>query len=484
MEMNMRRKAGKMMGILFLLALMLTGCGESIQTDEEIVVPKENARETEMAKQAAENSDGGASSGKENEIAGQVQAPDIYQTEFQDGFTNVKAYAPVVLPEGEGFKLYRVTSRIFTQEDYDNVRHVLLKDGELWERDMEKMADSNGFTRQEIEERIAALKEHPADEVRIQSDKKVTYGELVERLEPMLEKAPEEPIIVKVPAVVNYSEGADQGEHNWLHGNVTLEDGDYFVTLDNNLQEDWRWINFEVRGPMYQGSLMPISRAEAEKGNPALSGEEARAKAEELIKALGFQDFAVAGEEYCYVYSFDEASDENSVVQTGYQVYFTRVLDGIPVTYTHEMGTTVEDETPSWPYETISVAYGENGLLDFLWTDPYNVEQAGEETVFLLPFSDIQAVFEKMIVEKHRDWYEESNVEIFYDINEVRLGYMRVMEKGNPMEGTMIPVWDFFGSETMVFQGEEEKPISDSAYESLLTVNAMDGTVIDRGLGY
>ena len=60
---------------------------------------------------------------------------------------------------------------------------------------------------------------------------------------------------------------------------------------------------------------------------------------------------------------------------------------------------------------------------------------------------------------------------------------MRVMEKGNVMEGTMVPVWDFFGRET-VTQGDDEVYTYGGSFDSWLTINALDGTIIDRDLGY
>ena len=70
-----------------------------------------------------------------------------------------------------------------------------------------------------------------------------------------------------------------------------------------------------------------------------------------------------------------------------------------------------------------------------------------------------------------------------FQIRTVKLGYMRVHEKGNVREGELIPVWDFFGEET-IFYDQTEPYAEAGPYKSLLTINAVDGTVIDRGLGY
>lgn len=50
----------------------------------------------------------------------------------------------------------------------------------------------------------------------------------------------------------------------------------------------------------------------------------------------------------------------------------------------------------------------------------------------------------------------------------------------------MIPVWDFFGSMTSEseYNGETESNTSKDPNESFLTINAVDGSIINRNLGY
>ena len=49
----------------------------------------------------------------------------------------------------------------------------------------------------------------------------------------------------------------------------------------------------------------------------------------------------------------------------------------------------------------------------------------------------------------------------------------------------LVPVWDFFGNyERTLNEGEGPADKDTERYNSLLTINAVDGTVIDRGLGY
>lgn len=127
--------------------ILLWGSKDSSQ--EDLVVPK-NQESTVPAQTA-----------KGGNIAEQVQAPDAFELQFSDesGKIEVEVKARVVVPEADGFRLKTVTSRIFTQEDYDAVNRVLLQGGKLWDRVVDENDPAHGFTKSEIEERIRILKE-------------------------------------------------------------------------------------------------------------------------------------------------------------------------------------------------------------------------------------------------------------------------------------------------------------------------------------
>ncbi len=473
------------------LSLLATGCQNSAQTEEEIVLPKQEeetgdggeALQTEGEEQAA---GGGA-------IADQVQAPERFNWEGGSEQVSVKADALVVVPEGEGFQSYKVTGRVFNQEDYDRVSQVLLQGEALWERDMEAMGASNGWTAGEIEERIELYRKKKAELEAAGKkplvpgyEKGETYDDLIAEWEAFKENAPEEVTVREIPAEVTYIGDAQDRAENYLTGWVTVDGENYFVSLDNNFRDDWKYIFFSVYNDE-ENSNFSFGASEADIQSAGISVEEARQKAMEDAAAMGFTDMAIDGEEYLTSFSFDETSESGETVvdAVGYGFHFTRMLDGIPVTYTHEAGGTLEgkDDVP-WVYEDLSLVYTKNGFASFNWRNPYEVEKTSEEYVFLLPFSEIQNVFQEMIVKKYEDFFAESDVKVEFEIDEVRLGYMRVREKGNSEEAQMVPVWDFFGKQTLRYPDMGEPYISEGHYESWLTVNALDGTIIDRGLGY
>ncbi len=484
-----------------LLMGAMTGCADDMQTSEQLVTPKEEMKEVNAP--FPEQGDDGA---KES-ISELVQAPERYQTAFgsndvynsggagEDGVYWVDSHegnkisvvvdAPVVIPDAEGFRTYKVTSRVFTQEDYDVVNKVILNGASLYERDMELMAESNGFTKTEVKERIASLEKERKKRAETGRGKfanktayeaeGISYEEELRDWEYKYVNAPEEAVYVDVPAVISYKENTQNPEDNQVMGSADSNGRTYFVVVDNNLSDSWRWLVFKIGGGYWPAN---VDKAPEKAGFVI---EDTRQLAASFMEQMGLDEYVQSGEEYYISQSIDENVSDEIIVKDGFGIHYTRSVDGIPVTYTHEEGTGVEGEWPSWPYESINFVFDEEGLCTFEWTNPYNIEKVSDEYLFLMPFSEIQNIFGKMMIEKYETHWENLDATVSYQVNEIRLGYMRIMEKGNPTEGTLIPVWDFFGAQTI---NEAESTTTGGPYESLLTINAMDGTIIDRSLGY
>ena len=163
------KRIGVILAAAGLAAVMnMAGCGGMGQTTEQLALPREGTEQngdsgqdtTDKTSGEGEASGGEADLGENggnasaDGIARQVQAPERYEAELSEEALTVRVDAEVVLPEGEGFKQYKVTGRPFAQEDLDAVKRVILKDAPLWCRDREAMEGSNGFTSGEIRERI------------------------------------------------------------------------------------------------------------------------------------------------------------------------------------------------------------------------------------------------------------------------------------------------------------------------------------------
>ncbi len=515
----------------------MAGCGGMGQTTEQLALPREGTEQNGDAGQdtTGDKTSGGVGSSGEGEASGgeealgenggnasadgiarQVQAPERYEAELSEEALTVRVDAEVVLPEGEGFKQYKVTGRPFAQEDLDAVKRVILKDAPLWCRDREAMEGSNGFTSGEIRERIEALKEKAAENpgAVVNDGKEETYEEKIAMWEGLLAAALDEPVIQDVEAVVPYvektSQGQDTWEENFLEGNATVDGENYWLVLDNNFQSDWMWAQMEVRSEDRSVGDAWV-KIEEEDIPAGLDRQQIREKAQALALEMGFSDFAPAGEEFFQAFTESAEEEETIPGAIGYGIHFARVLDGIPVTYTHDPGQTVDGDLAVWPYESLHMVFDEKGLTDFVWVNPCDIEKKSDEDVFLMPFSDIQDIFEEMIFQKYGWLAKSGDASASFVISEVRLGYMRVRDETGAGEGSMVPVWDFFGSQTLTYADEIEAKIASGeltykdgkifnasgepvqtenfsyvtsgSYESFLTIEATNGRIIVRGIG-
>ena len=72
------------------------------------------------------------------------------------------------------------------------------------------------------------------------------------------------------------------------------------------------------------------------------------------------------------------------------------------------------------------------------------------------------------------------------NIDRIELGLMRITDPATRSAGLVIPVWDFFGNVTTAFKNGEKSysELDDDPLNSVLTINAIDGTLVDRSIGY
>jgi len=104
------------------------------------------------------------------------------------------------------------------------------------------------------------------------------------------------------------------------------------------------------------------------------------------------------------------------------------------------------------------------------------------------------AIYEKMMLiqnadvltdkrEEVKDIGEPLQVKNFY-VNKITFGYTRIYDpQSDDSTGLLVPVWDFFGTYELSYDGENMISVNDMD-KSFMTINAVDGTLIDRWLGY
>ena len=172
-----------------------------------------------------------------------------------------------------------------------------------------------------------------------------------------------------------------------------------------------------------------------------------------------------------------------------YEFMFTRKINDVPINYTNDEGLTTVHEAyhEPWMYERIRMFIDDDGIFYMKWASPYEVKEIVSEASSMLLFSDISDILKRMAPMKYDYWDNDEMYSYEMKVTEARLGLMRVTEKDVGDSGLIIPVWDFFGTLTSKGKPGQPNPAEGDQhyrYTSFLTINAIDGSIIDRDLGY
>ncbi len=128
-----------------------------------------------------------------------------------------------------------------------------------------------------------------------------------------------------------------------------------------------------------------------------------------------------------------------------------------------------------WDPEYCSVRVAEGELVSLSWNNPSVITAVENENVAVLPWEEIEEIFKKQM-----DYLlTASDSSVFFrlaeevSITRIEFGLVKLLKKDSTDEYQLVPAWNFFG-------------VSDNwqIENCFLTINAIDGSVIDRGLMY
>lgn len=177
---------------------------------------------------------------------------------------------------------------------------------------------------------------------------------------------------------------------------------------------------------------------------------------------------------------------------------FTKNYNGIPTTYAFSNNSMQETENAViWSPESIMVYIDASYHVRRMdWLYPSDIVGTINENVALLPFNQVQHLIKKNLSYCQPDLpYWDNITHRTIVIDKIVLGMMRVSKIKAPDQYNMIPVWDCFGhfidhyesqdkSEYVLNENNDAIIDENGGIGSFLTINAIDGSVIDRNLGY
>ncbi len=496
--------------LLIALAALLAGCQAT--PENGVVVRKDLQQMLDMASSPQE---------KQSSLMEKLGVPERYEADFMDatGTVRVTADAAVALPETDSIPVVRVTPKAFGQDTVDALVGALFGDGQLY--DTESLAV---LTKDDIAALLTSFKQTKAA-LEAQGMKPETNGgesepppseaggseaaarsgnqldeinQTIGLYEKLLAEAPEQKDAVEVTGAMQTEDGVA-----YVHLGQPCETGgiaSLFVVNSEHSQyaQYLRRGDYDSAAGMYftpkewEQSGMDRGRAVAATLEyPSITREQAQEIADNLLTRIGVDYLQCTVVEQVIGGSSSEYA--GSGTPTGntikaYRLQYVRTVGGIPVTYANvdsAWDDTAADNIWIWTYERMTLIINDSGIVEMVWDSPYTMGDTVIEDAALLPYAKVQDVFEKMILINSVD---ESQTRAELNIGAVCLGYARITEQNSLMQGLLIPAWDFFGNKTVYFKDAEGNTQSYTSWnetgQSMLTINAIDGSVIDRTKGY
>lgn len=488
---------------------VLSGCQQT--PEEPIVVGKDNSLMIEAAKATPAPEMAGMTLSEQYGIPSKL----AFALTGADGKLNITVDAAVSAPE-DPFPILRVKAAEFDQETVSRFWDVLVGDTPLLEAD-------RTMTKADIEETILYYKQVQAGLI----DSVVLPEEAqdhIDDLEEQYKTAPES--VEEIPAdgtlrQKRWQVGERMDESAPSYYAVEAHTEDYSMTFsaannpDNN--EPIISVYYDDEGNETGGSTLPVRRAASilwtrsdtpgidcymwEQPHLARTADrpaeaagmlhmtpgEAANSVEALLSDLGVEDlFRVSDIHLMSDLGFQMAGGGTQATAYAYSVECSRVVLGSPCAVGRHVsgsgGGSGDSFSPApyWAYEAFEVGLDDSGVFSVRWESPLDILETVAEETALMPFSEIEDILNKMLLVMYEPEAKNEYLHgVDIHIDKAELGLWRVAEKGTFDTGLLVPVWNFCGTYT-----ERSEDYTNTQNKMLMTINAIDGSIIDLELGY
>lgn len=216
--------------------------------------------------------------------------------------------------------------------------------------------------------------------------------------------------------------------------------------------------------------------------NVGISLDEATDIANEVLTSIGLKDMTLKECKTGY-----EIYDESKKC---YIFYYTRDYNSIPQTFIDGYYSTAFQSDdgrmgycPSVEEELIEIVVDSDGLQRLRWKGASEAQHIVNDNVSTLSIEEIKNIAKKQLGTIFSS-FDGSHFNV--SIEEAKLGMSMLQQKDSSKEYLVIPVWDFIGNyvQTLHTKEGDTEIIKDESSYSLLTINAIDGSIIDRGVAY
>ncbi len=471
--------------IVLVLALLLAHIACVPTPDDEAIVQK---NQDEMLQQASATS----------ETTTYIAQSKEYKFHYTEEMLEISIDTQIVV-QNSVLPIARVNANGFKQETVTALYNVLTN-GETCYMDL-----NNVQTKDEIAQELASMISALDDGSYAQSDlDEDEWKAAIEELQQAYQNAPEQITNEKHPSDGTMKTAKDSwGSFSVLDAYSTHHHFYVSSSIDNHLKSIFRYER--VHSPEYSmRNAIKITEMTEQSDQIQLSYQEAIKTAKELMNVCGIPMNIRAT--YLIDDSHDSLSEsgETPGVNYAYRIFLGRVLSNVNVAIDEtETSSNNDVYQQPWVMESAQITIDANGIASFQWVEPLEVDEIVINKSNLLPFSDIQAIAEKMLPIIYRPITPtDTLLKQSYKVtcNDIRLELVRVREQNatKSLRGFLVPAWVFYGQiiDTRLRKEIGQDVVRFRAYGGvgggsyykgptvILCINAVDGSIINPILGY
>lgn len=426
-------------------------------------------------------------------LRARIEAPErwvLAPTQTASGKLTVAADAQILLPEVAQMPIAAAQQRQLTQDDIDRVMQVLFGDGLTW-------YDASMRTKEEFELMLLQEKQYLAELDPSDPDYELMKSKSessIAMLEKMYAEAPFASDLAVMDTTLRSMEIGSL-KYNCVDIKTRIGEDTFYFTASDIVNG---YLNIKVGiGENYISSYSG-AQTDAPFG-VSMSAEEAAAQASAIVSQLT--------DELTLCFTAPAVTfSENTARFWGWGCVFMRNINGAQTLYTCEdVGSNIESELAApVRYEKIILVLDDAGLLSFEWTSPMTVTAVENPDAALLPFSEIAARAMQQVPLFYAYLQEQDVIGAQVTFYRAELGLMRVARQ-DAESYYFLPVWHLYSEVTYsdAYYAQYGKPEDakrvlvgeDGSYlggmydgyiqnYGSITLNALDGSVIDKHLGY
>ncbi len=442
------------------------------------------------------------------------------------GFLITARDCPVYLPDISAVPVFEVACRDFTQAEIDGVAAAMFPADTVWYPQVVRTKEELAELMQETMEEAA--NRDPEEDKKWHRDEKY-YEDKLAMYKQWYDEAPFADEIVPTTLEISDCQNADETAKKYPGVKVeTMVNGEHWRLSARTSAEDPMASYLEAsRGDIWIDYQQPLNAPYGVK----MTREEAIRQATAFVQRVAGNEYSVC---YCVPLMAHPDNQESSgewPVATlperfsQWGLVFMRTFNGCPSAYAHEEVGGDMDTTVSKPihYERIELNIDDQGVSYFRWNTPMKVTGVVNASARLISFDEaaknaMSQVAARWKYDAERD--KENGKEITIYMQRVTFGLWRVQKKGGGFY--YVPVYHFFSEANANDWADwvEDNPYNaddlgismnttwreaflycmgkkeyhwallgycrtfGGEYWGGVTVNALDGTIIDKDKGY